>query len=75
MIFAGIMSGMKAGLYYPSWPDMNGRFIPEVLLNINNWNWLNLTNYDTFVFAPALVQFTHRLIGISIIDTNYLYLF
>jgi len=63
MIFAGLMSGMKAGLYYPSWPDMNGRFIPEVLLNSTNWTWLNLTNYDTLIFAPALVQFTHRLLA------------
>lgn len=63
MVFAGLMAGMKAGLYYPSWPDMNGHFIPEVLLNDGNWNWLNLTNYDTFIFAPALVQFTHRLLA------------
>ena len=63
LIFAGLMSGMKAGLYFPTWPDMNGRFIPEVLLNSTNWSWENLTNYDTFVFAPALVQFTHRLLA------------
>jgi len=74
MIFAGLMSGMKAGLYYPSWPDMNGRFIPEVLLNSINWNWTNLTNYDTYVFAPALVQFTHRLLAyILLILTTYIY--
>jgi len=74
MIFAGLMSGMKAGLYYPSWPDMNGRFIPEVLLNVSNWTWHNLTNYDTFVFAPALVQFTHRLLAyILFLLTTYIY--
>ncbi len=74
MIFAGLMSGMKAGLYYPSWPDMNGRFIPKVLLNNANWNWTNLTNYDTYVFAPALVQFTHRLLAyILLILTAYIY--
>ena len=63
MIFAGLMSGMKAGLFYPTWPDMNGRFIPEVLLNPANWNSINLTNYDSFVFAPALVQFVHRALA------------
>jgi len=63
MIFAGLMSGMKAGLFYPTWPDMNGRFIPEVLLNPANWNSVNLTNYDSFVFAPALVQFVHRALA------------
>jgi cytochrome c oxidase assembly protein subunit 15 len=63
MIFAGLMSGMKAGLYYPSWPDMNGEFIPEVLKNANNWNFANLGNYDSFLFAPALIQFMHRFLA------------
>jgi len=74
MIFAGLMSGMKAGLFYPSWPDMNGHFIPEVLLNEANWNWVNLTNYDRFVFAPALVQFIHRLLAyIILLFTVYMF--
>jgi len=74
MIFAGLMSGMKAGLFYPSWPDMNGSFIPEVLLNKVNWTWRNLTNYDTFIFAPALVQFIHRFLAyILLILTTYIY--
>ena len=60
MVFAGLMAGMKAGLYYPTWPDMNGEIIPSVLRNGSNWTWENLTNYDAYLFAPALVQFTHR---------------
>lgn len=63
MIFAGLMSGMKAGLFYPSWPDMNGNFIPDVLLDKANWNLQNLTNYDSYIFAPALVHFLHRLLA------------
>ncbi|MCF6181208.1 COX15/CtaA family protein [Lutibacter sp.] len=63
MIFAGLMSGMKAGLYYPSWPDMNGEFIPSVLKNAGNWNFSNLSNYDRFLFAPALIQFMHRFLA------------
>ncbi len=74
MLFAGLMAGMKAGLYYPSWPDMNGYFLPEVLQNIENWKWINLTNYDTFIFAPALVQFTHRLLAyLLVLLTVYLF--
>ncbi|MGB5363623.1 MAG: COX15/CtaA family protein [Aureibaculum sp.] len=74
MIFAGLMSGMRAGLYYPSWPDMNGVFIPEVLLNVKNWSWLNLTNYDSFVFAPALIQFVHRMLAyILLLITGYMF--
>lgn len=67
MIFAGLMSGMKAGLYFPTWPDMNGKFVPKVLLEGNNWSWHNLTNYDSYVFAPALVQFSHRLLAYIIL--------
>ena len=63
MVVAGLMAGMKAGLYYPSWPSMNGAFIPEVLLSVDNWHWLNMTNYDSNVFAPALIQFVHRMLA------------
>ena len=63
LIFAGLISGMKAGLYYPSWPDMNGEFVPSVLKDINNWHLENMINYDSFLFAPALIQFVHRSIA------------
>ena len=63
MMVAGIMAGMKAGLYYPTWPDMNGEFIPGVLLNSANWGWNNMINYDTYLFAPALIQFVHRMLA------------
>jgi len=72
MIFAGLMSGMKAGLYFPSWPDMNGYFIPEALLNSTNWTWMNLQTYESSIFAPALVQFIHRLLAyIILLLTGY----
>ncbi|HSQ46580.1 MAG TPA: COX15/CtaA family protein [Lutibacter sp.] len=61
MMFAGVMAGMRAGLYYPTWPDMNGEFVPEVLSKSANWDWHNMINYDSFLFAPALIQFTHRM--------------
>ncbi len=63
MIFAGLMSGMRAGLYYPSWPDMNGEFIPNVLCNSGNWTWGNMINYDSYLFAPAFIQFSHRMLA------------
>ena len=63
MIFAGLIAGMRAGLYYPTWPDMNGEFIPNVLLKATNWNWANMINYDSYLFAPAFIQFTHRMLA------------
>jgi len=74
LILAGLMSGMKAGLYFPTWPSMNGAIVPKVLLDSGNWNLQNLTNYDSFAFAPALVQFLHRLMAYIILGlTIYFY--
>jgi cytochrome c oxidase assembly protein subunit 15 len=74
MIFAGLMSGMKAGLYYPSWPDMNGEFIPSVLMNSVNWTWGNMINYDSYLFAPAFIQFSHRILAYFLFVTT-IYMF
>ncbi len=74
MIIAGIMAGMKAGLYYPTWPDMNGEFIPGVLSNSENWDWHNMINYDSYLFAPAFIQFTHRMLA-YVLATATIYLF
>lgn len=60
IILGGIMSGAKAALFFPTWPDMNGEVLPEVLMNSSMWNVENFVNYDATVFLPALVQFLHR---------------
>ncbi len=73
LIFAGLMSGMRAGLYYPTWPSMNGVFMPEILRDPANWTWHNMTNYDSYSFAPALVQFVHRLLAYIILALTVFY--
>lgn len=60
IVLGALMSGTKAGLHYPTWPDMSGYFIPPVLSNGENWQWQHLIEYDTHAFMPALVQFIHR---------------
>ncbi|MEN0002839.1 MAG: COX15/CtaA family protein [Bacteroidota bacterium] len=60
IILGGIMSGMKAGLIYPTWPDMNGEAIPALLFNASNWTVENFVNYDATPFMAALVQTLHR---------------
>lgn len=60
IFFGAIVSGMRAALYYPSWPDLNGRFIPEVLLLKESWNLENLVDYDKDAFMPALIHVLHR---------------
>lgn len=67
LVLGGLMSGMKAGLLYPTFPDMQGKFIPDVLLTGSNWTFDSFLDYDTNTFAPALVQFVHRLMAYVLI--------
>lgn len=60
IVLGGIMSGSRAGLWFPSWPDMKGKFIPDVLLDSSMWTVENFVNYDATLFLPALIQFIHR---------------
>lgn len=58
--FGGLVSGMKAALSYPTWPMMNGEWIPEVLSDTSHWNMDSLLLYDQGGFMIALVQLVHR---------------
>lgn len=60
IILGGIMSGMKAALFYPTWPSMNGDFLPGVLLDRSMWTYENFIAYDKTPFMSAIIQFLHR---------------
>jgi len=60
IFFGAVVSGMRAALYYPSWPDLNGQFIPTVLRQADSWNLENITDYDKDAFMPALIHVLHR---------------
>ena len=51
---ATLSAGIDAGQYYPTWPDMNGAFLPEGI-----WDAPLLQN-------PAFVQFLHRMLAYAI---------
>lgn len=55
-----MMSGSKAGLFFPTWPDMNGEYLPSVLFDASHWTSQSFIEYDTNPFMPALIQFLHR---------------
>ncbi len=55
-----IMSGSKAGLFFPTWPDMNGEYFPAVLLDGSHWTLDSFIHYDTNPFMPALIHLLHR---------------
>lgn len=61
IIFGGVMSGIKAGLFYPTWPDMNGVFIPEFITNVTEWTVDNFVQYDDSHFMAAFIQVLHRI--------------
>lgn len=63
ILLGGMMSGMKAALFYPTWPDLNGETIPAVLFNGANWTFENFVDYDKHPFMAALVQVLHRSTG------------
>lgn len=63
LVLGGIVSGMKAGLWFPTWPLMNGVYVPGELIDGQHWTTQNLIEYDQHTFAPALFQFLHRNIA------------
>ena len=60
ILLGGMMSGMRAALFYPTWPDLNGEAVPAVLFDAANWTWANVVDYDAHPFMAALVQVLHR---------------
>ena len=66
VLLGGLMSGMKAGLFFPEFPHMqltaagDKLWIAEVLKEKHQWTWNNMINYQKNSFAPALVQVLHR---------------
>ncbi len=74
IFLGGMMSGMKAGYTYPTWPDMNGVFIPDVLVDASNWTVHNLVNYDDSGFMVALVQWVHRITAYLLIIIGLYYI-
>lgn len=67
LFLGGMMSGMKAALIHPSWPDIGGEIVPHLMLESNAWNVSNFVDYDKSVFLVTVVQFTHRLVAYVLI--------
>ncbi|MCW3124996.1 MAG: hypothetical protein JWO03_654 [Bacteroidetes bacterium] len=60
LFLGGILSGMKAGLAYPSWPTMNGQWIPSALSTLPARSW-GILYYDPSAYwEQTLIQFLHR---------------
>lgn len=75
IVLGGIMSGMKAGLTYPTWPLIDGGFMPSVLFDSANWTWNNFDNYDSHPFMSALIQTLHRSVAYILTGVGFWYFF
>lgn len=73
IVLGGIMSGTKAALRYPTWPDMQGEAVPNLLFNSANWNVENFVQYDATPFLTALIQTLHR--GVAYVLTILILVF
>jgi cytochrome c oxidase assembly protein subunit 15 len=60
IILGGIVSGAKAALFYPTWPDMNGQYLPDLLLQKGSLHPDHFIYYDKNPYFSAWLQFLHR---------------
>jgi cytochrome c oxidase assembly protein subunit 15 len=75
IVLGGIMSGMKAGLAFPTWPLIDGGIVPSVLFDSSNWTIYNFENYDKNPFMPALIQVLHRSCAYVLTILGFWYFF
>src|SRR3569623_671879 len=54
MLLGALVAGLHAGLIYNTWPDMNGRLLPEEPFIHQPW-WIN------FFENEGMAQFDHRI--------------
>ncbi len=54
VVLGAFVAGLKAGLIYNTWPDMNGAFVPADY-------WSTTPAYLSFFESHAAVQFNHRM--------------
>ena len=74
ILVGGMMAGIKASLFYPTWPSIDGSWIPGEILLSENWNLARMSDYDKHPFMAALVQFVHRMLAYLIIVLVFMYI-
>ncbi len=59
IFYGALMAGLKAGLNYPTYPTMNGQWIPSELWDLDGI-------FNNLLSNKATVQFIHRIVPIII---------
>ena len=68
LIYGGFMAGLKAAASAPTWPSINGSFLPPVMNEMSPWS-SNLVN------NPIMVHFIHRGLGYLLLIFVILFFF
>ncbi len=61
IIYGAFVAGLKAGLFYPTWPKMGTEWFPEDTIMVEDSFWRN------FIEIGAGVQFMHRIIAFIVV--------
>src|SRR5688572_21103143 len=57
LIYGAFMAGLKAGVFAPTWPDINGQIIPENMTSFRGREWPFFTALGNH---PIAIHFVHR---------------
>ena len=64
VVLGAFVAGLKAGLVFNTWPDMNGQFVPSDY-------WLENRGFLSVFESHAAAQFNHRvsayLVGVAVL--------
>lgn len=60
IIYGALMSGMHAGLLYPTWPKIGQHWFPASLFQVSNYFAPDFWKYDDNTFIQLVVHFLHR---------------
>jgi cytochrome c oxidase assembly protein subunit 15 len=68
LVYGGFMAGLKAAASAPTWPDINGSFLPLAMFEL-------LPRAKNLVDNPIMIQFVHRALGYTLLLVVFLYFF
>ncbi len=63
LFLGGVVAGMKAALVAPTWPDINGQYIPDELFKLDALTPYVFGEYEVNAGPGIIMQFFHRTLA------------
>lgn len=57
LVYGAFMAGLKAGVFAPTWPDINGQLLPQNMTTFNGREW---PAFSAMGNHPIAIHFIHR---------------